>query len=513
MSKTEKRQNEQNEEFSAGNKRQKGEIQCSEVEQFVQLDELVHNPGLRHIALQIFSELDPQSHVNCRLVSKGWKDCIDNDKCLMQKQLYQYKCQLEARQRTLFKDHNVTGKAASLKDFDAVMEHVYKNESLDNLKLFTLFMRDYFYCKRAIQMAYNYLGEGTELGPNLGMWTPLNIAAKRNRLDILQICADSPLKILDGNIKGEDIHTIYGTVLGEACMTNQIEVIKFYMNLKGNRRVDFNKHCSSGDSLFHEACRSSNVQVVKLFLDRAEELNIDLNNRDTIWGKPPIFNAVTKEVMQLLLSDDRIDATITDWDGHNVLHNICHLLDSRSKCIVQKEDQLADVTVLLLNSSKVPYIKDASRGWTPLHHACTSWRHFLIENNRMQVILQFIMEGKSIDVNEADDDNGRTAAHTVFESAFVIDDMASQLEDLRWSDNLPPKLNLLFTYATKIGINLDATDNDGRTPLHLLCRYMWRSPYPKYDVRKLVEVARTKYGIELDLNATDNDGMTPMDLI
>ena len=201
MSKTEKRHNEQNEEFSAGNKRQKGEIQCSEVEQFVQLDELVHNPGLRHIALQIFSELDPQSHVNCRLVSKGWKDCIDNDKCLMQKQLYQYKCQLEARQRTLFKDHNVTGKAASLKDFDAVMEHVYKNESLDNLKLFTLFMRDYFYCKRAIQMAYNYLGEGTELGPNLGMWTPLNIAAKRNRLDILQICADSPLKILDGNIK------------------------------------------------------------------------------------------------------------------------------------------------------------------------------------------------------------------------------------------------------------------------------------------------------------------------
>ena len=310
-----------------------------------------------------------------------------------------------------------------------------------------------------------------------------------------------------------NIHTIYGTVLGEACMTNQIEVIKFYMNLKDNRRVDFNKHCSSGDSLFHEACRSSNVQVVKLFLDRAEELNIDLNNRDTIWGKPPIFNAVTKEVMQLLLSDDRIDATITDWDGHNVLHNICHLLDSRSKCIVQKEDQLADVTVLLLNSSKVPYIKDASRGWTPLHHACTSWRHFLIENNRMQVILQFIMEGKSIDVNEADDDNGRTAAHTAFESAFEIDDMASQLEDLRWSDNLPPKLNLLFTYATKIGINFDATDNDGRTPLHLLCRYMWRSSYPKYDVRKLVEVARTKYGIELDLNATDNDGMTPMDLI
>ena len=94
------------------------------MEQFFQLEKLVHNPGLKHIALQIFSKLDPKSHVNCRLVSKGWKDCIDNDKCLMQKQLYQYKCQLEARQKKFSKDFNVERKAASMKDFDLAIGNV-----------------------------------------------------------------------------------------------------------------------------------------------------------------------------------------------------------------------------------------------------------------------------------------------------------------------------------------------------------------------------------------------------
>ena len=45
---------------------------------YVKLDELVHNPGLEHIALQVFKYLDPKSLAQCRAVSKGWKLCIDN---------------------------------------------------------------------------------------------------------------------------------------------------------------------------------------------------------------------------------------------------------------------------------------------------------------------------------------------------------------------------------------------------------------------------------------------------
>ena len=125
MSKTEKEIKRKNEDLCEENKKQKEEIQGhEEVEQFFKLEKLVHNPGLKHIALQIFSKLDPKTHVNCRLVSKGWKDCIDNDKCLMQKQLYQYKCQLEARQKKFSKDFNVERKAASMKDFDLAIGNV-----------------------------------------------------------------------------------------------------------------------------------------------------------------------------------------------------------------------------------------------------------------------------------------------------------------------------------------------------------------------------------------------------
>ena len=44
------------------------------------IEKLIQNPGLQHIALSIFKELDPKSLGNCRLVSKEWKACIDQDK-------------------------------------------------------------------------------------------------------------------------------------------------------------------------------------------------------------------------------------------------------------------------------------------------------------------------------------------------------------------------------------------------------------------------------------------------
>ena len=66
----------QNEQLRAEHKRLKQAME----QIIVRLNELVHNSGLKHIALQIFNELDPKSHGNCRLVSKEWKNCIDNDK-------------------------------------------------------------------------------------------------------------------------------------------------------------------------------------------------------------------------------------------------------------------------------------------------------------------------------------------------------------------------------------------------------------------------------------------------
>ena len=91
-----------------------------------------------------------------------------------------------------------------------------------------------------------------------------------------------------------------GNLLSDAIVKNQIDVVEFYMNLKGDKKVDFEK-----DSLFHKACYSTNHQVVELFLERAEDLKIDLNARNSVGWTPKMY-AINKKVMELLLNDDRI---------------------------------------------------------------------------------------------------------------------------------------------------------------------------------------------------------------
>ena len=74
----------ENEDLKNENKRLKKENTdivkfLKETTSYVKLDELIHNPGLEHIAAQIFKYLDPKSLGQCRAVSKGWKSLIDND--------------------------------------------------------------------------------------------------------------------------------------------------------------------------------------------------------------------------------------------------------------------------------------------------------------------------------------------------------------------------------------------------------------------------------------------------
>ena len=54
-------------------------LQLSLKPRFVRLDDLVCNSGLVHVAYKIFGYLDLKSLRNCRLVSKAWKDCIEDD--------------------------------------------------------------------------------------------------------------------------------------------------------------------------------------------------------------------------------------------------------------------------------------------------------------------------------------------------------------------------------------------------------------------------------------------------
>jgi len=363
---------------------------------FVRLNELVHNSGLKHIALQIFNELDPKSHGNCRLVSKEWRDCIDNDKLWWQKQL--------ANDFDLLQRLAVVKYEFVEKFIRALDQYVYNNEPLNNLKSFAIFTRAY--CKK--------LTEDEELIHY--RYTPLHFAAEKN-----------------------------------------------------------------------------NVQVVKLFLDHAEELNIDLNvrNRDQ---RTPLLYAKSKAVLQLLLNNHRINAAAIDNIGYNILHYVCDY--NGSGCT---QEEIVDAIGLLLQSSQIPFIKDETPDeFTPLHLALEMNE----DSKKVEAILKVALEC-NIDVN-VEDHYGRTPAHVAFENGFIIHRNIRKQSRIK---DLSPQIDVILKYAKQIGINLEATDSSGRTPLHLLCENLGC-----LRVRHFLKLAKSEYKIEFNLKATDHNGKTPMDL-
>ena len=478
------------------NARLKQDIQCHEVKQameklqaalkprYFRLDYLVCN--IPHIAIQIFRELDPQSHGNCHLVSKEWKDCIDNSKWWWQQQIEYHCSQLKDSCRYSF-SLPVT-KKKSLIAFRKALQYVSKEESVANLELVTMFMRDYI----------KYIDTHPEWHRIWTIPTPLYFAAERNRGDVFQVIARS-LVINDWDIDISDEkrnYCIIKTLLGRACFNNQNEIVEFYMNLQGDQQVNFNK-LQNGSSLFHEACKSNKLEVVKLFLDRAEELNIELNVRGDR-GITPLMGVVNKEVMKLLLSDERIDVAAIDEEGCNVLHHVCmnHLLSIPTKVT---EEQIAKTITLLLQSCKIPFMKSfGPRGSTPLHHACIAE-----SPERIEAVLKYCLE-KNINVNEADN-SGETAVHIAFGLAF----------DSLWHAGkvLLPVIKVFFDFAKKLEINFEASDDEGLTPIHTMCRNMTSLQGKKEYFENFLTLAKTEYGIEFNLKAISHDGKTPFEML
>ena len=486
---------------------------------YVRLDELVQNRGLQHVALSIFKYLDLPSLANCRLVSKGWKECIDGDKFWWSKQLSEYVAGLR---HYMFDRHGDYTRGRNYKDeideFIEACDYIRRNETLENLKLFSLFvweqtLADYGRWSRLLEQS------------------PLHYAVEKDRLDIFQILERSPMKKLD--LKKWCIGSL--GVLGTAIAKDLVEVIEFFMDLEGDRKIDFNdvwgSRLPTGQrcSLFMQACEADKIGAVKLFLKRAEQLNIDLNAKNSDSSQPytAVMRARTKGVMELLLSDDRIDFGVVQL-GYNVLHLVCKYEPEPGR--YTDEEKIAETITILLQSPKVHYTSTPS-GLTPLHIVARS--SLKTKSRRVEAILKVALEKtancvhssrhgrslrstqKNIDVN-AKDGSGKTPAHLAFERDFEHSHQhytrhlfPSTLKELC------PKVDVFLKYSKKLGIDLAATDNEGRTPFHLLCRSIGLGSHASRRVGVIghfLRLAKEEYGVEFNLVATDNNGKTPLEL-
>ena len=464
----------QNEEVPGPNPK-KAKIHLALSTKFIRLDEIVSNPGLQHVAWQIFNKLDPKSLGRARLVCKSWKFCIESDK-------YWWRQWLKKSMDTIRRTYKPQ-RYDQIGEFVQAMMYIEDNEPLAELKPFALFMNDY--CKTMKPI------DSVQFSPTCE--SPVTVAAEKHRWDILRILDRAP-PFKKFNVESWKFFNDPNiTLLNEACVKNQVEVLNFFMNLKSDKSIKF-----KDTTLFHKACRFNSDQAVKLFLNRAEDLEIDLNRKDYN-NMTAMMYARSKMVMQLLLSDHRINAGATDHNGRTALHHVCrsYYLLSDGMCVKEDtrkfEEQILSTIRLMLSSTKVHLTKDVD-GDTPLHDVC----YFDTFERRAEVIFNFAME-RGIDVNLKNND-GETPAHSAFSNPYGCFRSPPKMR-------LDKNIDMVLKYAKKVGLNLEAQDNHGRTPLHCLCARMTSS-----QVTTFLQLAQKKYGIEFDLDATDNNGKTPMDL-
>ena len=449
---------------------------------YVRLDELVRNSGLQHIAQNIFQHLDLPTLSRCRQVSSSWKICIDNDKYWWKKLLKH-------------KSFIWTGNGMDLPDLVETLNYICAKETLANMKLFGQLVLDYFLCLKKPQLWKGFRESAS-------FDTPIHYAAHKNRLDIFDFLANIPvLPNLNIQNRYEYSDQLQGTLLGNACAENQTLVLEYFMNLKGAKKIDFNckiegyEEGDRGFSLFHEACKFGNIEVVKLFLKYADELNIDLNLRESTCVErwTPFMLTSSTEVLELLLNDKRIDVNATNDDGDTLLSYAFDYNNNDEEENVELIDCLLRSPRIDLNSGPLAHLQR-----TLLHRACQNKFH-----QRAEALLKAAIK-RGFDVNQKDL-RGLTAAHFAF--GYNMMGFTGNLLEVTLPFTLTkfsPTIEVILKFTKELDIDLEATDDKGRTPLHYLARARSESL-----VKQFLEAARNEYGIELNVNAMDHDGKTP----
>ena len=146
-------------------------------------------------------------------------------------------------------------------------------------------------------------------------------------------------------------------------------------------------------------------------------------------------------------------------------------------------------------SSRFDPTIDERTGYTALHNAFACWQDEVAE-----VILESALKA-GIDVNCRDEANGMSPAHY----AFQCNDLNEERPKFLYG--ISKVFKIVLKYAKEVGIDLEARDNSGRTPLHYVCE-----KNTKKVIDRFLIMARTEFGVEFNLEVTDGDGKTPFEL-
>ena len=419
------------------------------------IEKLTHNEGLVHLVPLIFSFLDDKTYINCRLVSKAWRALIENDKRLWIILIDRYK----RRNWHLL-----------IEEFYPVMDHFKTKAPLGKLQAFTKCLIDF--------------GNYTD--------SPMHYAASEDRVDFLELLLDTPT----------------------------------HLNMIGFR----------GYTPFGWALKTNCIQTAKFFLNNRERVNLDVKNTSsedvyvTFEPHPIVAAAYNRfpEIVELLLQYEDFDPNEKYQDGSSQWtalhyatyrhdHKIVDILLSSPKVNAKTPGKVLDTA--LHHAASIPmietYLKHSKlrndidfnirgkEGMTPLHEQC------YCDNDDAVEIYMRESSAKGIDFN-AKDDNGKTPLHSLCHDFFGFwtthfrGHYEGICSDLCYEHDTCKTMKLFLNNIEKFGIDINAKDNLGRTPLHYLCMHQCAK-----KAQMIIDYAKEK-GLKIIFE--DHEGKTPMDL-
>ena len=475
------------------------------------LDIFIRSEGLKHIALQIIKLLDLHSLSQLFLASKEWNEIIKNSKHWWYLQLVDIKHfklfghLIEPRIFDgFFDDPNSDNEELPTVNKTLEILHpkltnafdiICEKETFSNIEIFTLFMRDF------IHFAINLKDEDQIARYD---HTPLNFALRQNRLDIFNILAKIPEIIQNEEVKSLSmnyLHHEHKNLIGMAVRRKNLNFVEFFASFNGQNGIDFSAVNEYGGNLFHNACATGSPEIVKFFLNSAENLNIDLNACNENSFTPLMYSLWSRDITKLLLEDNRIDVNIRDESGNTALHQICKTKYSGSMKSYDDAYQYNDPQGGSVDSFKF-LSKYPKFDFTIANYEGETLLHLNCDLNcplKVEALLEMVTE-KGINVN-ARDNAGQTPLHIAFGRIPKSQCLCENSFELA---TFFPVIEVIFKFSTRLDFDFNATDDGGNTPMHLMHHHTHHE-----IVVKFLSEAKKKYNIEFDLNITNNEGLKP----
>ena len=299
------------------------------------METLVQNPGLDHIAIEIFAFLDPKSLAQCALVSKSWNNLICNHKIWWIAQLLHLKELLKLPRESRFRNRNECT--------DLINTFVKNEKSYEDLVQLSKFMQSQ--TGRLILDYQNMLTYKADL-----LYPCQIIETELAKKGLNEEFAIKLMQHLTNDRKEVWVNYFYfSAIFGfsnifELMLKRTISTYKLdfnsplpYVEYDRAHEVDiisaytntvYHVGISRPRPLLHNIVSSGHLslEVLNIFLTYAEELNIDVNARD-LDGYSPLHLALSYpkflddyhdrriNAIHLLLLRKDVDVNLRNFDG------------------------------------------------------------------------------------------------------------------------------------------------------------------------------------------------------